>query len=388
MIRLADVCDINSPPRRRPSPDEVVSFLPMNAVRTDGTTGAGDDRPFVEVSKGYTQLERGDVLVAKITPCFENGKIAQARPRTEVGAGSTEFHVVRPRPGLADARFVLHFLRQPWVRAAGERRMTGSGGQRRVPDAFLRDLTFPSMPLEEQRRIAAVLDQADALRAKRRASLALFDSLSESIFLDMFGDPARNSKGWPSAPIGELLSSLDYGHRFYNESYSEHGTPIVRISDVTPSGELDFEAMPRMQVTAEEHERFVLRVGDLIFARSGATVGKVACIEPNDPVCIAGAYFMILRFVSAIEPLFAKAVLRSTSVQAVIAKQSRQAAQQNFSGPALRRLPMPCPPIGHQKAFVQRLGEAGAQGSRYLESAIELDALFASLQQRAFSGQL
>ena len=106
--------------------------------------------------------------------------------------------------------------------------------------------------------------------------------------------------------------------------------------------------MPRLALSREDEEKYRLRPGDLIFARTGATVGKVALIKDGDPVCIAGAYFIVLRFNETVVPDYAKAVLTLPSVRDLIARQSRQAAQQNFSGPALRRLAMPIPPMDLQ----------------------------------------
>lgn len=203
--KLGEVADLNPREPARPALDERVSFVPMADLDAEwGMTAPGVDRPFAEVQKGYTIFRDQDVLVAKITPCFENCKIGQARLRRRFGVGSTEFHVVRPHADRLDHRYVLHLLRQQRVLDEGERRMTGSGGQRRVPLAFLSELQIPLPPLAEQRRIAAILDHADALRAKRRQTLALLDDLTQAVFLDMFGDPLANPVGWPMARLGDL----------------------------------------------------------------------------------------------------------------------------------------------------------------------------------------
>jgi type I restriction enzyme, S subunit len=163
--KLGEIAELN--PRLADSleTNEAVSFVPMSAVTAEtASTTEGEERRYGEVAKGYTTFLDGDVLVAKITPCFENGKIAQAALTHRIGFGSTEFHVVRPRPGKAEARYLLHFLRQEWVRRDGKRKMTGSAGQRRVPEHFLAGLEVPLPPLSEQRRIAEVLDRAEALR--------------------------------------------------------------------------------------------------------------------------------------------------------------------------------------------------------------------------------
>ena len=162
-VPLEDLAQINPRPPKIPGNQEVsfVGMAELDAV--NARTESDAIRQYCEVSKGYTVFENGDILVAKITPCFENNKIGQAQLQCEIGVGSTEFHVVRVGAEL-DARYLLHFLRQDFVRRQGEIRMTGSAGQRRVPADFLRQLKVPLPPIEEQRRLSAVFDQAEHLR--------------------------------------------------------------------------------------------------------------------------------------------------------------------------------------------------------------------------------
>jgi type I restriction enzyme S subunit len=116
----------------------------------------------------------------------------------------------------------------------------------------IREIEIPMPPLAEQRRITIVLGRAEALRAKRRAALAQLDSLTQSIFLDMFGDPVANPKQWPNRELGSLLTFQQYGPRFHNEAYSKDGIRIVRITDLDESGTLRFSDMPRMLVSPED----------------------------------------------------------------------------------------------------------------------------------------
>ncbi len=120
VARLLDVAALNPPLGAVPADDELVSFLPMSAVDAEAIDAVDTEtRQFREVSKGYTPFVLGDVLVAKITPCFENGKIAHAKPTRRFGFGSTEFHVIRPRAEELDPRYLVHFLRQERVRKDG-----------------------------------------------------------------------------------------------------------------------------------------------------------------------------------------------------------------------------------------------------------------------------
>ncbi|MGY4308371.1 type I restriction enzyme S subunit [Bradyrhizobium sp. USDA 4369] len=253
-------------------------------------------------------------------------------------------------------------------------------------DAYRLSVLLPS--LSEQRRIAAILDKADALRRKRRRAIELIDQLVHSIFSEMFGDPVKNPFGIPSATLGELNVEMSYGPRFYNERYSEEGVRIVRITDLAENGELDFEAMPRLDVSAAEFEAHRSNPGDLLFARTGATVGKVALITEENPPTIPGAYFIRLRFPDTIEPAFAWFALRSPSVQSIIAEGSRQSAQQNFSGPGLRRLPFLIPPIVQQNEFLDKVDRAKKERRSQEKQYVHLETLFGALQHNAFLGQL
>ncbi|MBP5103002.1 restriction endonuclease subunit S [Pseudomonas protegens] len=392
MPKLADVAEINPRFDRSQLNDlsEMVSFVPMaNVSEVLGAVTSEQARELGEVIKGFTPFKDRDVLVAKITPCFENGKIAHARIGRQLGFGSTEFHVIRPIATKLDDRYLYHFLRQPSVREEGGRRMTGSGGQKRVPKTFIEALDIPLPSLTEQRRIAATLDKADALRAKRREAIAKLDQLLKSVFLEMFGDPVTNPKGWPgNTTLGDIALDMQYGPRFHNEAYSLNGIKIVRITDLSPTGELDFDAMPRMDVEENVQARFVLQPGDIIFARTGATVGKVALIRASDPPSIAGAYFIRVQVNNSVLPEYVFAALRTKSIQKFIAVKSRQAAQQNFSGPGLRKLPMPVPSLELQCQFAS-LAKKIEQQRRTLQEHVELqDAFFASLQHRAFNGEL
>jgi type I restriction enzyme S subunit len=157
-----------------------------------------------DVSKGYTAFQSGDVLLAKITPCFENGKAAVVGLLSSmIGFGSTEFHVLRPSPAI-DAQFLFHLVWNPKFRRLGTLRMTGSAGQKRVPTAFLADFEFVLPPLNEQKRIAVILDKADSLRRKRHEAIRLSDDFLRASFFELFGNPNVNDKHWPERAIADI----------------------------------------------------------------------------------------------------------------------------------------------------------------------------------------
>ena len=170
---LGEVCAMNP---RTPFDESVsdhteVSFVPMAAVEEEsGRLDASQVRALGSVRKGYTPFRENDVIFAKITPCMENGKIAQATGlKNGLAYGSTEFFVFRPHEGVLP-RFILYFLLQPKFREDAERQMTGASGQRRVPSNYLFTHEFWLPPTHEQKRIVSKLDAA--LLRLERAELA------------------------------------------------------------------------------------------------------------------------------------------------------------------------------------------------------------------------
>ena len=169
--RLRDVANLN------PSKSEIaalernslVSFLPMSAIGEDGSLSFDFEKPIGELESGYTYFRDGDVAIAKITPCYENGKGALMHGLTQgIGFGTTELIVVRPKPERSCGEF-LHFLFISTVfRNIGKSYMYGAGGQKRVPDDFVRNFATGFPPAPEQVAIAAFLE----------AELAKFDTLT------------------------------------------------------------------------------------------------------------------------------------------------------------------------------------------------------------------
>jgi type I restriction enzyme S subunit len=282
-VSLNEIADLNPRLTEKLASSDEVSFVPMSAVSAEtADVTAEETRTYAEVAKGYTSFLTGDVLVAKITPCFENGKIAQAHLTKRVGFGSTEFHVVRPHAQKLDGRYTHHFLRLGSVRLAGERRMTGSGGQRRVPENYLAKLEIPLPPLAEQRRIAEVLDRAEALRVKRRAALAQLDSLTQSLFLDLFGNPAANPKSFPKKTLDSLVrddDTINYGVVQPGDDLDE-GVPLVRVGDLI-EGKVRHSDLKRIAPSIEAaYKRSRLR-GDEILVSCVGSIGVVVLADES-----------------------------------------------------------------------------------------------------------
>nr|MBF3174424.1 restriction endonuclease subunit S [Pseudomonas aeruginosa] len=179
VVRMRYAATLNPPIRSDllESPDQEVSFLPMEAIGEDGSLKLEQQRPVADVRNGYSYFEDGDVAFAKVTPCFENGKGALMRGLNRAaGFGTTELTVLRPKL-IADASYLNYVVQSSSFRAIGAGAMTGAGGLKRVPDEFTRNFPISLPELGEQQGIAVRLDREtariDALKEKTEHSVAL-----------------------------------------------------------------------------------------------------------------------------------------------------------------------------------------------------------------------
>ena len=394
MAPIAEVCEVNPRLRKKLAANDMVAFVGMSGL--DATSAIATDseqRPYADVAKAYTSFEHGDVLVAKITPCFENGKIAQAAVSTKIAFGSTEFHVLRPIADRVDRRYLLHFLRRPSVLQLGEQRMTGAGGQRRVPARLFEELHIPLPPIEEQRRIAAVLDAADALRANRRQALAKLDTLTQAIFIDMFSRNGWDS--WPSQPVESVanpgkgaIRTGPFGSQLLHEEFVDDGVAVLGIDNAVQNR---FAWGKRRFITEKKYaqlSRFTVSPGDVLVTIMG-TCGRVAvvpndiprsintkhlcCVTVNKEVCLPEWLWACLRFHPA--------VLDQLGA-------THGAVMPGLNMGKIKQAEIPVPPLNDQRRFAERMAATVYHQEVSDRSRVQVETLFASLQQRAFRGEL
>lgn len=229
IVRLGDVAQINPRLPKNIDDSQTVSFVAMASAGEDGMLLNEEPRILAETKKGFTYFENGDVLLAKITPCFENGKcLRPGQISNQVGFGSTEFHVLRADEKLLDPGYLFYIIWSKQFRFLGEKSMSGAAGQKRVSTDFLAGFEIPLPPLEEQKRIATTLDKADAIRRKRQQAVQLADEFLRAVFLDMFGDPVTNPKEFKKGPITELADVIT-GFAFKSNEYISDAPEGVRL---------------------------------------------------------------------------------------------------------------------------------------------------------------
>ena len=201
-VKLKEVADFNPTIEQRLPPGEEVDFIPMarvdeTLVRRDRIRHASTD----DVSAGDTYFQNRDILVAKITPCIREWQHRNCKPKSLTRLRFDRIPCFRASARKLEPRYLVDFLRQTRLRKEGEMKMTGSAGNAASRRHFLETLDIRLPSLKEQRRIAAILDAADALRQKRRQALHLLDQLAQSMFTDLFGDLSLNDRGWRMAEV-------------------------------------------------------------------------------------------------------------------------------------------------------------------------------------------
>lgn len=380
-VPLGEVASLNP---RNDSTTEPGTFLGMADVSENGTTSSGIRVDPGDLKSGYTPFRDRDILVAKITPCFENGKIAQATLPTKLGWGSTEFHVVRPNVEILHDRYALHYLRTSLVREKGTLRMTGSAGQRRVPVSFLKSLDIPLPPFPEQRRIAAVLDEADALRTARRQELALINSaVDDRVQAIVASSPTE-------VRFGELLAE-PLRNGISPSRGGLHEADVLTLSAITHGS---FDAKQRRSDTfAAQHsaDKLVTAGLHLICRGNGNAnlVGAMVAVPQTMPGVAFPDTMIATRPSSAITSAALLAAWRSEGVREQIRRSARTTNgtyKVNQQTLAAIRVPVCTPSQQEEIAALEherkRLTEVlGA-------SSAVIDSLFASLQHRAFRGEL
>ncbi|MCC7242383.1 MAG: restriction endonuclease subunit S [Acidobacteria bacterium] len=252
-------------------------------------------------------------------------------------------------------------------------------------DAYRQRFLLP--PRSEQRRIAEILDKADALRAKRRAALAQLDTLTQAIFLDMFGDPGTNPHMFPSSTIGQVSEQVTDGEHLTPKRTAK-GIRLLSARNVR-DGWIDFENVDHIPV--EEYERIRRRCnpspGDVLISCSG-TIGRVACVEADEPFSLVRSAALVRPIQTTVRSKFLEHYLRTPSLKARMLRRANASSQANLFQSQIRELPVYVPPAPLQDAFVLRAGGVNALKATHRASHAELDTLFASLQHRAFRGEL
>lgn len=247
----------------------------------------------------------------------------------------------------------------------------------------------PLPPLPEQQRIARILDKADWLRARRGTVFSQLDSLAQSVFLDMFGDPTVNPKGWPIKRLDELCQSIkDIDHKM--PAAVDDGVPFISAKDLTDDGRISFENVKR--ISPEDFRRLSRKSkpqkGDIIYSRIGANLGKARVVEVDLDFLASYSCCTIKPNLERVDVTYLCKLLDSPSILRQAHKGVRAIAVPDLGMAEIKAFKIIVPPLALQREFARRIEAIDKTRATNRTSEAELAALFASLQDRAFRGEL
>ena len=297
-------------------------------------------------------------------------------------------HVLRPR-AHAQLRYLVRVLENfdvtPWITGSTRAKLTKAGASK---------IQIPLPPLAEQKRIAAILDAADALRAKRREALAQLDTFLQSTFLDMFGDPVKS--GWTMATVDAVASRQSgairtgpFGSQLLHSEFVDEGIRVLGIDNAVAN---EFrEGEPRF-ITAQKYEqlrRYTVRPRDVLITIMG-TCGRCAVLPDGIGTAINTKHLccITLDHGKCLPEFMHAYFLEHPIARRYLERNAKGAIMSGLNMRIIKALPIPAAPLDLQHRFAAIVQSVDQQRTRQRAHLAELDTLFASLQSRAFQGDL
>lgn len=414
-VYFSDAIEFN--PRYDKPDSGTFDFVPMDAVSEEEQRITY----FTEREKDdctTTWFKNKDTIYAKITPCAENGKIAYVeKVDTDLASGSTEFVVFHPKGGKTDSRFVFYLSNMPQFRSVTISLMEGSTNRQRIPnDIFEGNLRIPLPSLSEQRGIAEILSTVDkeiqetgeVIKKKEELRQGLIQNLyrygakdhgehSEIQSLEAIDGGVNTSldqttigkipTDWDTKRLGDLTVESKYGVNESAEEYNPTKPRYIRITDIADDGHLKDNDLKSL--TREKAENYVLESGDLLFARTGATVGKTFLYNSQHPEAVYAGYLIRFKLdTEQVLPEFVFYFTQSSNYVRWVKRITRQGAQENINTGEYSSILLPLPSLDEQRQIVNIIQSSNQRIQQERQQKQKLQELKRGLMQDLLTGKV
>ena len=289
-------------------------------------------------------------------------------------------------PSILDQDYLYHFLPKALLKIHSE---TPAVTVKHLSVKTIKEIEIPLPPLAEQKRIAAILDKADAIRRKRQQAIELADEFLRSVFLDMFGDPVTNPKGWDIVEIDQVcLDIVDCVNRTAPTVDYETPYKMIRTTNVR-NYRINLEDTRNVEYPVYEKwtRRLTPSIGDIIFTRE-APAGEAGIIETNDLVFLGQRTMHFRPNPEHTTSIFLLYELMSENLKKQISTLSSGSTVTHLSVPACKKFKIRKPPIELQREFAKRVEKVEALKAKLKASQLQAEEQFKALSQRAFAGEL
>lgn len=401
---LASVAEVN-PSRTKPKSDEdKVSFLAMGDVSENGHVISTQTRNYHEVAKGFTSFIDGDVLVAKITPCFENGKGALISDLLGgLGFGSTEFHVIRAFPGLAVPALLYFHTRADVFRRLGEKNMVGSAGQKRVPTEFLRQYPLALPPMAEQKKIAAVLmavdDKLDIITRQIEVTQKLRQGLMQTLFSRGVGTPCSNGRWVPhtdfmESEVGEIPAGWKV--KTINDVFDVVERPIKMRDDQTyrrvtvkrRHGGIELRDETKGE-NIKVKNQFLLEAGDFLISERQIVHGACGIVPPHLEGALVSNEYLVLKACAGFDAVYFSYLVQLLKYAKLffLCSQGVDIEKFLFKPKDWLKKRIPVPPLLEQQRIAQLLSSTEVKTGALQKKYSEYQNIKRGLMQKLLTGE-
>jgi type I restriction enzyme S subunit len=383
-VKLTDVCDFQGgtqPPKSVWKKDLEDGYIRMLQIR-DFTQREKDNVEYIPYKKTLKTCEEHDILIGRYGASV--GKICTGL------SGAYNVALVKTKPNLDKIRrdFLLHLLRgtifQNFILNVGDR-----AAQAGFNKGDLEGFEFSLPPLDKQKKIAAILDAADAYRQKTKALIKKYDELTQSLFLDMFGDTYKNSNKFEEVKLSDLIDrerDISYGV-VQRGDHDDNGVPLIRIRDIIANTFLEKDLVKTDKANSDKYKRTILKGGEFLISIRG-TVGKITIAPNHSKGWNITREVAIIPVIEGVNKTYLLHFLTSRGTRTKILGDVKGVAQSGINLKDLRDLLIYIPPKMLQNQFAERVQAIEAQKAQAQASLAQAEDLFNSLLQRAFKGEL
>jgi len=252
----------------------------------------------------------------------------------------------------------------------------------------LEGIALPDIELDDQKRIAHLLGKVEGLIARRKHHLQQLDDLLKSVFLEMFGDPVRNEKGWEKRPLSEFATVRigPFGSLLHAEDYITGGIPLINPSHMVNGEIVIDESLTITEEKFQELSAYHLDLNDVVVARRGE-IGRCALVR-NKIKLLCGTGSMFVRSTSEYLPIMLQFMIYRTSLKDYLESNAKGVTMKNLNSSILEKMQVIVPPPDLQNQFAAIIIKVDALKSRYQQSLTDLESLYGALSQKAFKGEL
>ena len=368
--------------------DEGIPVIRISDVQ-DGTVSVDKAVriPEAVMGKGKSYyVKSGDILIAMsgattgkigVVPNKFDGLILQNQ---RVG----NFKITCPEK--LDKLYLRHFVSSPSYQSQIWKSMVGVA-QPNISSKQLESFEICVPPIAEQKRIAEILDRTQSLISKRKEAIAKLDTLTQSIFIEMFGDPVKNPKRWERIVLGDVIASASDGPHV-SPKYADEGIPFLSTRHIRHGGidwnDLKFISLDEAQI---QWKKCRPQRGDILYTKGGTT-GIAATVDFDEPFAIWVHVALLKTNKNKVQPKWLENMLNSSFCYQQSQRLTHGIANRDLGLKRMVGIEMFLPPLPLQKEFAQRVEAVEKLKATHRASLSELQALFASLQHRAFRGEL